>query len=60
MRTVVTVDSQREPHAMPTLMAYPNGSWIRVYVKRAGAFRCEMNGWDVVVTRQRVTVVSQT
>ena len=45
---------------MPILMTYPDGSWIRFYVRWAGAFSCEMNGWVVVVTRRRVTVVIHT
>ena len=56
---LVAVDSQREPPAMPILMAYPDGSWIRL-CSVGGSVRCEMYGWDVVVTRQRVMVVGHT
>lgn len=44
---------------MPTLTAYYDDSLIRL-CSVGGSVRCEMNGWVVFVTRQRVIVVSHT
>lgn len=61
----VTVDRNKELHARINhkdalrRMSNAYGEWVPTSTYSVGV-PCEMYGWDVVVTRQRVTVVSQT